>query len=80
MSIATVAENTWTSILTTTGETVFQNRSINAMYITTEPTGSLEVDQGFYLAPQQAIVLGAGLAVSAITFRNDGELFYMLVV
>lgn len=80
MAISTISDSAWTSVVTTTAETVFQNRSVNSMYITTESTSGLGFDKGFYLAPDQAIVIGTGQAVSAVTFRNSGELFYMVVV
>lgn len=79
MTIATIGIDGWDSVVTTTAETVFQNQSNNHMYITTEATGSLDFDEGFYLAPMSSIILDTGVAVSAVTFRNDGELFYMQV-
>ena len=79
MTIATVSSTAWTSILTTTGDTVFQNRGAKPMYLTTETTGGLEFSEGFELPPGQAIVVGTGQAVSAVTFSNSADLFYMLV-
>ena len=80
MAISSVSDSTWTSVVTTTKDTVFQNRSVNAMYITTESTAGLDFDKGFYLAPDQAIIIGPSKDVSAVTFRNAGDLFYMQVV
>ena len=79
MTVSSVSNTAWTSILTTTGDTVFQNRGAKAMYITTEATGSLEFSEGFELMPGQAIIIGTGQAVSAVTFDNSADLFYMLV-
>ena len=79
MTISTIADDAWTSVLTTTGDTVFQNRGAKPMYITTEATGSLDFDSGFQLMPGQAIIIGTGQAVSAVTFDNSSDLFYMLV-
>ena len=79
MTIATVSNTAWTSVLTTTGDTAFQNRGAKPMYITTESTGSLNFDAGFELTPGQAIIIGTGKAVSAVTFDNPADLFYMLV-
>lgn len=79
MAEATIGTDGWDEVVTTTAETVFQNQSINPMYITTEATGSLSFDEGFLLPPSQALVLSAGVTVSAATYRNDGKLFYMAV-
>lgn len=79
MTIATVSNTAWTSVLTTTGDTAFQNRGAKAMYLTTESTGGLNFDAGFELTPGQAIIIGGGQTVSAVTFDNPADLFYMLV-
>lgn len=79
MAEATIGTDGWDEVVTTTAETVFQNQSNNPMYLTTESTSGLNFDQGFLLSPNQAIVLASGVTVSAITFRNDGKLFYMAV-
>jgi hypothetical protein len=79
MTIASVSNLAWTSILTTSGDTVFQNRGAKAMYLTTEATGSLEFAEGFELMPGQAIIIGTGKAVSAVTFDNAADLYYVLV-
>ena len=76
----TVSTTAWTEIVTTTADTVFQNQSgTNPMYITTETTASLPFNEGFYLPPNLAVVIGAGNTVSAVTFRNEGDIFYMEV-
>lgn len=79
MAIQSVSSTAWTSVVTTTAETVFQNRSVNPMYLTTESTSGLDFNEGFYLAPNEALVIGAGEAVSAVCFRYDSDLFYMNV-
>lgn len=80
MAEATIGTDGWDSVVTTTAETVFQNQSNNPMYITTESTGSLAFDQGYYLEPNGgAIILDAGVTVSAVAFRYDSKLFYMAV-
>lgn len=79
MSEQTIGTDGWDSVVTTTADTVFQNQSNNAMYITTESTGGLDFDQGYLLNPNEAIVITTGKDVSAVTFRNDGTLFYMAV-
>ena len=79
MANQTIGTTAWESVTTTTADTVFQNQSVNPMYLTTEATGSLTFDQGFYLAPNDAIVIASGKNVSAVAFRSDSELFYMAV-
>lgn len=79
MAIQSVSSTAWNSVVTTTAETVFQNRSVNPMYLTTESTSGLDFNEGFYLAPNEAVVIGAGETVSAVCFRYDSDLFYMNV-
>ena len=79
MAEATIGTDGWDEVVTTTAETVFQNQSNNPMYITTESTGSLNFDQGFYLEPNGAIILDSGVTVSAVAFRSSSKLFYMAV-
>lgn len=80
MAVTNVSSSAWTPITTTTVETVFQNRSPNPMYITTESTSGLPFNEGFYLTPQGgAIILDAGVTVSAVTFRYDSDIFYMAI-
>jgi hypothetical protein len=79
MANQTIGTTAWESVTTTTADTVFQNQSVNPMYLTTEATGALTFDQGFYLAPNDAIVIAAGQDVSAVAYRSDSELFYMAV-
>lgn len=78
MAFQSVTKESWTSITTTTADTVFQNTSgINPMYITTESTGGLGITEGFYLGPKDAVVITAGKDVSAVSFRYDTDIFYM---
>ena len=78
MATQSIGTTAWEEVTTTTVETVFQNQSVNPMYITTESTSGLTFDQGFYLAPQGgAIILDAGVTVSAVAFRSESILFYM---
>jgi hypothetical protein len=79
MTTSSIGISAWESVVTTSTQTVFQNKSINHMYVTTESTGGLSFDAGFYLAPGAAIILDGGVAVSAVAFRSASELFYMTV-
>ena len=80
MPKATVSTTAWTEIHTTTADTVFQNQSGNKpMYVTTETTGSLAFNEGFYLPPTAAVVIGTGQTVSAVTFQSESDIFYMEV-
>lgn len=75
-----VSTTEWTEITTTDADTVFQNQNgINPMYITTEDTTSLPFNEGFYLPPNLGVVIGAGKTVHAVTFRSEGDIFYMEV-
>jgi hypothetical protein len=79
MATSSIGIAAWESVVTTTAQTVFQNKSVNHMYITTESTGSLGFNEGFYLAPNSSIVLDGGVTVSAVAFSSASELFYMPV-
>ena len=79
MSTATIGTDGWDSVVTTTANTVFQNRSKHPVYITTEATGSLAYDEAYELNPGEAIVIASGYSVSAVTFNADTTLFYMTV-
>ena len=78
MATQVIGTTTWEEVTTTTVETVFQNQSNNPMYLTTEDTSGLNFNEGYYLTPEGgAIVLDAGVTVSAVAFRSDSVLFYM---
>ena len=79
MATQSIGITGWTEVVTTSAETVFQNQSVNPMYITTESTSGLNFDEGFYLAPMSSIILDTGVTVSAVAFRSESELFYMSV-
>lgn len=77
MAEQTIGTSAWESVITTTAETVFQNQSVDPIFITTEATGSLDTDQGFLLLPNDSIVIDTGVDVSAIAHRQGSKLFYM---
>lgn len=77
MTKATIGYDGWDSVVTTTADTVFQNRSSNIISITTESTGSLSFDDGFQLDRDESIVISSGKSVSAVSFGADGTIFYM---
>lgn len=77
MSTITLSTSAWTSVTTTTADTVFQNKSASPVYVTTESTAGLDLSDGFYLGPDQGIVVSSGQTVSAVSFGSPAELFYM---
>jgi hypothetical protein len=80
MSTKSISKDSWTSVITTSADTVFQNTSdVNPMYLTTESTSGLNFDEGFYLGPKDAVVITSGKSVSAVSFRYDSDIFYMVV-
>jgi len=47
MSTKSISKDSWTSVITTSADTVFQNTSdVNPMYLTTESTSGLNFDEG----------------------------------
>lgn len=79
MSTATIGTDGWDSVVTTTANTVFQNRSQHPVYITTEATGSLDYTDAYELKTGEAVVIASGYDVSAVTFNVDATLYYMTV-
>ena len=80
MPFVNIANGAWTEVVTTTGDTVFQNRAgVTPMYLTTEDTTSLPVSEGFYLASGQSVVISTGQAVEAVCVGGSGNIFYMLL-
>ena len=77
MSTATLSTTAWTEVATTTADTVFQNKSASPVYITTESTSGLDFDDGFFLGPDQGLVVSSGKTVSAVAFNAAATLFYM---
>lgn len=54
----------WTAIVTTTDNTVFQNRENRSIYITTETVS--DVREGFELRGGESIIFKTGSAVRAV--------------
>ena len=80
MSFLTVNPNAWTSVVTTTADTAFENRGARPLFITTEATGSLALDEGYTLHPfSGGIVISSGKNVSVSSPNGPGRLFYVEV-
>lgn len=70
--IRSVVQN-WTTFLTTTQDTLFQNHTEEPVYLTTGDIVGLDVDQGFLLDPQDSIIIGTGYTVKGIGWLSlDG--------
>lgn len=76
MPYANVNVDSWTTITTTTTDTVFQNKSAKPMFITSEATGGLSTREGFELHPRESIVYGTGHTVKASTVQAQGVIYY----
>lgn len=80
MPVATVAPGSWQTVTTTAADTVFQNQSQREVYITTASTGGLGEKEGYLLAPWVgSIIIASGLTVSAISFLDSANIYYMSV-
>lgn len=79
MAIQTINTGAWETVVTTAADTAFQNKSNSPIYLTTEDTTSLALDNGLFLEPNGVAVIASGNTVSATAFGADAELFYMAV-
>jgi len=73
MAITSIPSATWTSVLTTSADTAFQNRGGSVMYLTTVATGSLDLEDGIAVPVGGVVVVGTGLAVSVNFPQGSGS-------
>lgn len=71
MKVALTADQ-WNTVITTTVDTVIQNRSQWPVEIATEDTSSLDRDEGLELQHGDAVVVGPGLDVEAYIVGRAG--------
>lgn len=79
MPLDTLTKDVWTAVTTTTADTVFHNRSSRPIYITSEDTTALPIDEGLELLPGDAVVFGTGLDIEASIHDADGVIFYTVL-
>ena len=77
MPYTSVPANTWTSVVTTTEDTAFQNLSGRNIYLTTVATGGLAAGEGLAVGPMNVIVIQSGKSVSAYSVGGDARIFYI---
>lgn len=77
MPKAAVPAEEWTEITTTSADTIFENKSSQVVWISTEDVTSADLDEGVALSAGDAIVIGTGQTVSASTVDDPAEIFYM---
>jgi hypothetical protein len=76
MPYVDLTANVWTPVVTTTAPTTVQNRSARVIYIATEDTTLLPLDEGWELSPADAITFGVGVSVEASSIGAAGVLYY----
>ena len=69
MTTVTVPQGSWVAIVTTVGDTVFQNQSQRECYLTTQATGGLGLKEGFLLEPWKGVVITSAKSVSLLPLR-----------
>lgn len=69
----------WTTITTTTTDTIFQNRGVKPVYINTGDTSSALDNEGVELQQGQAVQIAAGYTVKASAPDETTTVFWMLV-
>lgn len=79
MALVTLTKDTWTSIVTTSGETVIQNKGSTPINIATEDTTSLARDGGLELEPGDAVVVGDSLTVKGYSTGVNGKASYVVL-
>lgn len=77
MALSSVPEAAWTLITTTTEDTSFQNRGGSVMYVTTQDTASLGLNDGISVPQGFAVVIAAGKDVSVCFPQGSGAVHYM---
>lgn len=55
MPFVDITKDTWNSVVTTTEDTLFQNRGARPIFITTESTSGKALDEGIKLNDGEAI-------------------------
>lgn len=77
MAITSVPAATWTEVATTTEDTAFQNRGGAMMYLTTEDTASLDLEDGIAVPVGMVAVVSEGKTVSVNFPQGAGSVFYV---
>lgn len=75
MPLLNVPANTWTTVVTTTTDTTFQNRGSRPVYIVTESTSGLPNGAGWELEPRDFITIGTGMDVK-VNAHSPGVIYY----
>ena len=75
MTITAVPAAIWTSVVTTSEDTAFQNRGGSVMYLTTVATAGLELNDGIAVPAGSVAVIGTGKAVSVAFPQGAGSVF-----
>lgn len=77
MALTSISAGVWTSVTTTAATTLFQNRSgSRTMYLTTEDTTGLALDDGIEVSPGMAVEITTGKNVSACFVGGSGTVYY----
>lgn len=77
MPFANTTANDWAALVTTTTDTVVQNRDSRPVWVSTEDTTSSDLDEGVELQPGDAIVIAAGNDVEVSSIDAVARVFYM---
>lgn len=77
--ITQVSANAWTSVVTTTTDTVFQNRGGSVMYVTTESTSGRDTADGIAVPQLGAVVISANKSVSVSFDTTNGYVYFAVV-
>lgn len=75
MAMTTLTADTWTSLGTTSGDTIFQNRSAREIYLTSESTSERPLQNGIMLKPEGSIIIPDGKAMSGAIFNSAGLVY-----
>jgi len=76
MPFVDLPAGTWTTIATLSADSIFQNKGHRNIFITTEDTTGLDLDEGASLGPAEAIQVLSGAVVKGSPAGGPGIVYY----
>lgn len=77
MPFVTIPKDIWTEVVVTSADTIVQNRAPHALFLSTEDTTSLDLEEGLLVPPGAAVEIASGSTVMGASINVDGRVFYM---
>lgn len=77
MPSVNVPADTWTTVTTTTEQTVLQVSGGKNVFVTTESTGGLDIEDALALGPMFPAVFGSGKTISVYSKGGSARVVWM---